>query len=107
MLQFGLPLATDDQMWEALRTAQATDFIEASGGLDMVVQQDGANFSGGQRQRLAIARTLIKETQVYVFDDSFSALDFETDSRVRGQFMIRHVCNRLLRSLLRNELQRS
>ncbi|MFH7316602.1 ABC transporter ATP-binding protein [Weissella cibaria] len=83
-LQFGLPLATDDQMWEALRIAQATDFIEAGGGLDMVVQQDGANFSGGQRQRLAIARTLIKAAQVYVFDDSFSALDFETDSRVRG-----------------------
>ena len=54
-LQFGLPLATDDQMWEALRIAQATDFVEAGGGLDMVVQQDGANFSGGQRQRLAIA----------------------------------------------------
>ncbi|MGL4536882.1 MAG: ATP-binding cassette domain-containing protein, partial [Weissella cibaria] len=83
-LQFGLPLATDDQMWEALRIAQATDFVEAGGGLDMVVQQDGANFSGGQRQRLAIARTLIKAAQVYVFDDSFSALDFETDSRVRG-----------------------
>jgi ATP-binding cassette subfamily B protein len=83
-LAFGLPDATDDQMWEALKIAQADDFITAQGGLGMRVEQDGANFSGGQRQRIAIARTLIKDALVYAFDDSFSALDFETDSRVRA-----------------------
>ncbi|MDR3190940.1 MAG: ABC transporter ATP-binding protein/permease [Lactobacillaceae bacterium] len=82
-LLFGEPDATDDQLWEALEIAQAADFVREQGGLDMEVQQDGANFSGGQRQRLAIARTLIKQANVYVFDDSFSALDFATDARLR------------------------
>jgi ATP-binding cassette subfamily B protein len=82
-LTFGLPNATDHQLWAALKLAQADDFVTAQGGLDMRVEQDGANFSGGQRQRIAIARTLIKDALVYVFDDSFSALDFATDARVR------------------------
>lgn len=70
-------------MWQALEIAQARDFVEESGGLDAVVEQDGDNYSGGQRQRLAIARTIIKRASVYVFDDSFSALDFKTDAQLR------------------------
>lgn len=82
-LLFGNPRATEEQMWRALAIAQAADFIRAEGGLNAVVEQDGANFSGGQRQRLAIARTIIKRASIYIFDDSFSALDFKTDARVR------------------------
>ena len=83
-MTFGMPYATDEQIWDALKIAQADDFIQEQGGLDMTVEQGGANFSGGQRQRLAIARTLIKDAKVYVFDDSFSALDFATDARLRA-----------------------
>jgi len=75
--------ATDEEMWEALSLAQAADFVKEQGGLDLVVEQNGANFSGGQRQRLAIARTLIKPAELYLFDDSFSALDFATDRKLR------------------------
>ncbi|WP_461240425.1 ABC transporter ATP-binding protein [Paucilactobacillus sp. N302-9] len=82
-LQYGNADATDDEMWHALEVAQAKDFVEEQGGLDMVVEQDGDNFSGGQRQRLAIARTVIKQASIYVFDDSFSALDFKTDAQLR------------------------
>lgn len=82
-LQFGNEEATDDQMWHALEVAQAADFVKEAGGLDAPVEQDGSNFSGGQRQRLAIARTLIKPASIYIFDDSFSALDFKTDAKLR------------------------
>lgn len=82
-LLFGQPDADDQQIWAALKLAQADDFVQEQGGLDMKVEQGGANFSGGQRQRLAIARTLIKQADVYIFDDSFSALDFKTDVKLR------------------------
>ena len=83
-LQFGYDEATDKEMWHALEVAQAADFVREEGGLDAVVEQNGSNFSGGQRQRLAIARTIIKPASIYVFDDSFSALDFETDAKLRA-----------------------
>lgn len=82
-LQFGAEKATDDQMWQALQTAQADTFVRENGGLDAIVEQNGDNYSGGQRQRLAIARTIIKPASIYVFDDSFSALDFKTDAQLR------------------------
>lgn len=82
-MQFGLENATDDQIWHALSIAHAADFVKEAGGLDAIVEQNGANFSGGQRQRLAIARTIIKPASIYIFDDSFSALDFKTDAEVR------------------------
>lgn len=83
-LQFGYEAATDKEMWHALEIAQAADFVREEGGLDAVVEQNGSNFSGGQRQRLAIARTIIKPASIYIFDDSFSALDFETDAKLRS-----------------------
>ena len=83
-LQFGYEEATDKEMWHALEIAQAADFVREEGGLDGIVEQNGSNFSGGQRQRLAIARTIIKPASIYVFDDSFSALDFETDAKLRA-----------------------
>ncbi|WP_143462961.1 ABC transporter ATP-binding protein [Levilactobacillus enshiensis] len=82
---FGMPDATDDQIWHALDVAQASDFIKEEGGLDATVEQNGDNFSGGQRQRLVIARTILKRASVYIFDDSFSALDFKTDSLLRQE----------------------
>lgn len=76
--------ATDAEIWHALEIAQAKDFVEGLElGLDHVVEQGGTNFSGGQRQRLCIARAVIKEPSIYVFDDSFSALDFKTDAALR------------------------
>lgn len=83
-IQFGMENATDDQIWHALEVAQAADFVKEAGGLDAVVEQNGANFSGGQRQRLAIARTIIKPASIYIFDDSLSALDFKTDAKLRS-----------------------
>ncbi|MCD7112127.1 ABC transporter ATP-binding protein [Limosilactobacillus agrestis] len=83
-LKFGYEEATDKEMWRALEIAQAADFVREEGGLDTVVEQNGSNFSGGQRQRLAIARTIIKPASIYIFDDSFSALDFETDAKLRA-----------------------
>jgi ATP-binding cassette subfamily B protein len=72
-------------MWEALSIAQAADFVEAMpGGLEARIEQGGTNVSGGQRQRLAIARALVCRPEVYVFDDSFSALDLATDARLRA-----------------------
>lgn len=80
----GKPDATDGEIWRALEIAQAKDFVSGlADGLDHVVEQGGTNFSGGQRQRLCIARAVIKEPAVYVFDDSFSALDFKTDAALR------------------------
>ncbi|KRL56972.1 ABC transporter ATP-binding protein [Furfurilactobacillus rossiae] len=84
-MKFGKEDATDDEIWQALDIAQSTDFVKEEGGLDAHVEQGGANFSGGQRQRLAIARALVKDASTYVFDDSFSALDFKTDAKLRGQ----------------------
>ncbi|WP_395522183.1 ABC transporter ATP-binding protein [Enterococcus faecium] len=83
-MQYGKPDATDEMIWKALEIAQAKDFVsEMEDGLDSHVEQGGGNFSGGQRQRLAIARALVKTTDIYVFDDSFSALDFKTDANLR------------------------
>ncbi|MFF6133192.1 ABC transporter ATP-binding protein [Enterococcus faecium] len=83
-MQYGKPDATDEMIWKALEIAQAKDFVsEMEDGLDSHVEQGGGNFSGGQRQRLAIARALVKTADVYVFDDSFSALDFKTDANLR------------------------
>jgi ATP-binding cassette subfamily B multidrug efflux pump len=84
-LRYGDPAATDDELWEALRVAQAEDFVRAMpGGLDAPIAQGGTNVSGGQRQRLAIARALVKRPDVYLFDDAFSALDVATDARLRA-----------------------
>lgn len=82
-LEFGNPQASDDEMWHALEVAKAADFVKEAGGLDAIVEQNGDNFSGGQRQRLAIARTIIRHASIYIFDDSFSALDFKTDAELR------------------------
>ncbi|MDQ0674435.1 ATP-binding cassette subfamily B multidrug efflux pump [Pseudarthrobacter siccitolerans] len=83
-LQYGKPDATDDECWEALEIAQARDFVEEmEGGLDAPISQGGTNVSGGQRQRLAIARALVKQPELYIFDDSFSSLDTGTDARLR------------------------
>ena len=79
------PEATDEDLWSALEVAQARDFVAAMpGGLDARIAQGGANVSGGQRQRLAIARALVRRPEIYLFDDSFSALDLTTDARVRA-----------------------
>ncbi|MET9930124.1 MULTISPECIES: ABC transporter ATP-binding protein [unclassified Streptomyces] len=84
-LRYGKPDATDEELWHALETAQAADFVrELDEGLDAPVSQGGANFSGGQRQRLAIARVLTARPRLYLFDDSFSALDPGTDARLRA-----------------------
>jgi ATP-binding cassette subfamily B protein len=87
-LRYGAPRGepvTDGQMWQALRIAAADEFVAAHhDGLAMPVAQGGANFSGGQRQRLAIARAIIRRPALYLFDDAFSALDVHTDARVRA-----------------------
>lgn len=84
-LRYGKADATDDEMWQALRIAAADDFVAGHpDGLAMPVAQGGMNFSGGQRQRLAIARAVIRRPAIYLFDDAFSALDVHTDARVRG-----------------------
>jgi ATP-binding cassette subfamily B protein len=84
-LQYGNPDAGDEEMWEALEVAQAADFVLAMpGGLQARIEQGGTNVSGGQRQRLSIARALVRKPEIYVFDDSFSALDLATDARLRA-----------------------
>lgn len=84
-LLFGNAEADDNALWKALEVAQAKDFVKGlKHGLDSPVEQGGTNFSGGQRQRLCIARAIVKSPDVYVFDDSFSALDFKTDAALRA-----------------------
>jgi ATP-binding cassette subfamily B protein len=83
-LRYGKPDATEAEMWDALRIAQAEDFVRAMGGLDATIEQGGSNVSGGQRQRLSIARALVRRPEIYLFDDSFSALDLATDARLRA-----------------------
>jgi ATP-binding cassette subfamily B protein len=84
-LRYGKGDATDAELWDALEIAQAADFVRAMpDGLDAPISQGGTNVSGGQRQRLAIARALVKRPGIYLFDDSFSALDLATDARLRG-----------------------
>ena len=84
-LRYGNPDATDEELWEALEIAQGKDFVEAMAeGLDAPIAQGGTNVSGGQRQRLAIARALVRKPEIYLFDDSFSALDLATDARLRA-----------------------
>ncbi|MFC7380613.1 ABC transporter ATP-binding protein [Sphaerisporangium rhizosphaerae] len=84
-LRYGNPNATDEELWEALEVAQARDFVEAMPeGLQAPITQGGTNVSGGQRQRLSIARALVSKPEIYLFDDSFSALDLATDARLRA-----------------------
>ncbi|MFF4757217.1 ABC transporter ATP-binding protein [Streptomyces sp. NPDC001292] len=84
-LRYGNPDATDEELWHALEVAQAEDFVrKLEGGLDAPIAQGGTNVSGGQRQRLAIARTLVQRPEIYLFDDSFSALDYATDAALRA-----------------------
>ncbi|MCD0482695.1 ABC transporter ATP-binding protein/permease [Streptacidiphilus sp. ASG 303] len=84
-LRYGNPDATDEELWHALEVAQARDFVEGlAEGLEAPVAQGGTNLSGGQRQRLAIARTLVRRPEIYLFDDSFSALDYATDAALRA-----------------------
>ncbi|MGW3506888.1 ABC transporter ATP-binding protein [Streptomyces sp. NPDC000994] len=84
-LRYGNPDATDEELWHALEVAQAKDFVsELENGLDAPIAQGGTNVSGGQRQRLAIARTLVQRPEIYLFDDSFSALDYATDAALRA-----------------------
>ena len=84
-LRYGRPDATEEEMWEALRVAQAEDFVRAMPDqLEARIEQGGTNVSGGQRQRLSIARALIRRPEIFVFDDSFSALDLATDARLRA-----------------------
>jgi ATP-binding cassette subfamily B multidrug efflux pump len=83
-LRYGDPAATDEQLWAALEIAQAKDFVaELSDNLEAHVAQGGVNFSGGQRQRLSIARAIVKRPRIYILDDSFSALDYTTDAKLR------------------------
>jgi ATP-binding cassette subfamily B multidrug efflux pump len=83
-LRYGNPNATDEDLWQALEIAQAKDFVaEMPGGLDAPIAQGGTNVSGGQRQRLSIARALVRRPEIYLFDDAFSALDLATDARLR------------------------
>ena len=83
-LRYGNPKATDEELWEALRWAQAEDFVTELGGLETPISQGGTNVSGGQRQRLSIARALVAKPDIYIFDDAFSALDVATDARLRA-----------------------
>jgi len=83
-LRLGNPDASDDELWHALEVAQAKGFVERMPeGLDSPISQGGTNVSGGQRQRLAIARALVRKPEIYIFDDAFSALDVATDAALR------------------------
>jgi ATP-binding cassette, subfamily B, multidrug efflux pump len=83
-LRYGREDATEEEMWAALEVAQAADFVREMGGLEGRIAQGGSNVSGGQRQRLSIARAIVRRPEIYVFDDSFSALDLATDARLRA-----------------------
>jgi len=84
-VRFGAPKASDEQVWQALETSQARGFVsEMTQTIDAEIDQGGTNVSGGQRQRLAIARALVRKPPIYIFDDSFSALDYATDARLRA-----------------------
>jgi ATP-binding cassette subfamily B protein len=90
-LRYGNPDASDAELWRALEVAQAREFVERmDGGLDAPIAQGGTNVSGGQRQRLAIARVLVQRPEIYLFDDSFSALDYATDAALRAD-LSRHI----------------
>jgi ATP-binding cassette subfamily B multidrug efflux pump len=92
-LRYGKPDATDDELWTALEVAQARGFVQRmDGGLDAPIAQGGTNVSGGQRQRLAIARLLVHRPEIYLFDDSFSALDYATDAALRSA-LSRHIAD--------------
>ncbi len=92
-LRYGNPEASDEQLWQALEVAQAKGFVERmDGGLDAPIAQGGTNVSGGQRQRLAIARVLVQQPEIYLFDDSFSALDYATDAALRAA-LIPHIAD--------------
>jgi ATP-binding cassette subfamily B protein len=83
-LTMGRPGAVDEALWQALETAQGADFVRAyADGLDHEIKQSGKNLSGGQKQRISIARAVLKDAPIFVFDDSFSALDFLTEARLR------------------------
>ncbi|MEL5941295.1 ABC transporter ATP-binding protein, partial [Tetragenococcus halophilus] len=83
-LLYGNKDATDEELYEAIDIAQASDFVsELADGLDTQIAEGGSNFSGGQKQRLAIARAVVRRPDLYIFDDSFSALDFATDAKLR------------------------
>jgi len=83
-LKYGKADASDEELWKALAVAQADEFVkEKEDGLNSPVSQGGTNFSGGQRQRLSIARAIVKQPQIYILDDSFSALDYSTDAKLR------------------------
>ena len=83
-IRYGKPDATQEELWEALSIAQAKEFVEKNErGLKMKISEGGTNFSGGQRQRLAIARAIVRRPSIYLFDDSFSALDYRTDQELR------------------------
>jgi ATP-binding cassette subfamily B protein len=85
-LRYGRPDATDEELWQALEVAQAREFVEQlPGGLEAPIAQGGTNVSGGQRQRLAIARALVRRPEIYLFDDAFSALDYATDAALRSE----------------------
>lgn len=87
-LRYGNPDATDEELWHALEVAQAKEFVsKLEGGLNAPIAQGGTNVSGGQRQRLAIARTLVQRPEIYLFDDSFSALDYATDAALRAALL--------------------
>jgi ATP-binding cassette, subfamily B, multidrug efflux pump len=87
-LRFGKPDATEEELWTALDVAQAADFVASMpGGLDAPIEQGGSNVSGGQRQRLSIARALVRRADIYLFDDAFSALDTATDARLRAALL--------------------
>lgn len=84
-VKFGNPDASDDEVWRAIEIAQAKAFVSSmADGIDSFVSQAGKNYSGGQKQRLAIARAIVKNAEIYIFDDSFSALDLATDARLRA-----------------------
>jgi ATP-binding cassette subfamily B multidrug efflux pump len=92
-LRYGNPDATDEELWRALEVAQARDFVERmEGSLNASIAQGGTNVSGGQRQRLAIARVLVQRPEIYLFDDSFSALDYATDAALRAA-LTRHIAD--------------